>query len=128
MEDVNGKQVLLLSGAAGSGKSMATRKLLLHLLGPYTERRMRESSVRVVVLINYDSLKADRGRGVKELIKILRDLFGDVDALLAHEGAVLVGVSKVPKLVDDEENELSDVMEMLTDISGLSEASGGPGT
>ena len=50
LEDVNEKQVLLLSGAAGSGKSTATRKLLLHRLGPYTERRMRESGVRVVVL------------------------------------------------------------------------------
>ena len=30
-------------------------------------------SVRVVVLINYDSLSADRGRGVKELAKACRD-------------------------------------------------------
>merc|ERR1712185_838424 len=30
-------------------------------------------SVRVVVLINYDSLSADRGRGVKELAKARRD-------------------------------------------------------
>jgi len=36
----------------------------------------RALSVRVIVLINYYSLEADRGRGVKELIHILRDLFG----------------------------------------------------
>ena len=37
--------------------------ILLHV---YPEAR----SVRVVVLINYDSLKADRGRGVKDLAKV----------------------------------------------------------
>ena len=50
-------------------------------------------SVRVVVLINYSSLEADRGRGVKELVKILRDLFGgQVGRLVRNAGAVLVGV------------------------------------
>ena len=33
-------------------------------------------SVRVVVLINYFSLRADRGKGVRELTQILADLFG----------------------------------------------------
>ena len=53
-------------------------------------------SVRVIVLVNFSSLKADRGRGLKELIKILRDLFGDAERLTRHAGSILLGVSQAP--------------------------------
>lgn len=38
-------------------------------------------SVRLLVLINWHSLKADRGKGVSDLLFILSDLFGKSDCI-----------------------------------------------
>ena len=57
------------------------------------------ASVRAIVLINYQSLLADRGRGVRELCQILADLFGGRAGLVAHRGSVLVGISQAPSQV-----------------------------
>ena len=80
-------------------------------------------SVRVIVLINYHSLVADRGRGIKELIHILRDLFGgSADLLVKHAPALLVGVSQAPKMDDDGDlREMDEFMDIIMDKSGLSE-------
>ena len=45
------KQVLLLAGAAGSGKSTATQRILHHLLKHYSQKRKEEEEVEVVVLL-----------------------------------------------------------------------------
>ena len=37
------------------------------------------SSARIVLLINYYSLKAERGRGVNEMLDICMHLFGDAE-------------------------------------------------
>ena len=47
---VDWKNVLLLSGPAGGGKSTAVEKLKLQILGEYYERRKRENGVTVVLL------------------------------------------------------------------------------
>ena len=44
-------------------------KRLINLTYDIKQMIAQAKSVRVVVLINYDSLSADRGRGVKELVK-----------------------------------------------------------
>ena len=81
------------------------------------------TEVRVVVLINYNSIKADRGKGVRDLIKILRDLFGDAERLLASMASVVVGVSRAPLKDEDDEFVLSaDVIEQLCNPSGFEEA------
>ena len=70
--------------------------------------------MRVVVLINYNSIKADRGRGVRDLIKIMRELFGDTERLLASMESVVVGVSRTPLKDDDDDFILcDDVLEQL---------------
>ena len=66
----------------------------------------RARSVRVVVLLNYSSLKADRGRGVRDLTNILTDLFGRADHLLSNSPSILLGVSQVYKTIDNEAVEL----------------------
>lgn len=38
--------------------------------------------VKVIVLINYKTLEADRGRGLKDLFTILINLFGSSEILL----------------------------------------------
>lgn len=87
----------------------------------------KASSVRTLVLINFNSLKADRGRGVKELLRILQDLFGgETDNLLKHTESILVGVSQVPRGYMDDDfqpvpHELDFVVAQLTDSSGLAE-------
>ena len=78
------------------------------------------ASARVVVLIHFHSLTVDRGRGVKELAAMLLDLFGDLDGLQRSCGALLVGISQVPKKDEDgDEITLDEVRAQLTDTSGL---------
>ena len=47
---IDWKNVLLLSGPAGGGKSTAVDKLVLQILGDYYERRKKEDGVTVVLL------------------------------------------------------------------------------
>ena len=81
-------------------------------------------AVRVLVLINYNSLEADRGRGVRETLKILIGLFGTIVALKKACSSILLGVSKVPKFdADGEEMTLDDVRVLFKDKTALDEDS-----
>eukprot|EP01051_Picozoa_sp_SAG22_P006334 SAG22_NODE_409_length_10939_cov_1.956638_7_plen_637_part_00 len=78
------------------------------------------ASARVVVLINYHSLRADRANGVRQLATMLLDLFGDLAGLQGSCGALLVGISQVPKQDEDGDDiTFDDVLKELTDTSGL---------
>ena len=84
----------------------------------------KASTVRVLVLINYNSLEADRGRGVRETLKILIELFGTIVALKEACSSILLGVSKVPKFdTDGEEMTLDDVRVLFQDKTALDEDS-----
>eukprot|EP00930_Biecheleria_cincta_P056456 TRINITY_DN42573_c0_g1_i1.p1 TRINITY_DN42573_c0_g1~~TRINITY_DN42573_c0_g1_i1.p1 ORF type:complete len:908 (+),score=197.81 TRINITY_DN42573_c0_g1_i1:33-2726(+) len=54
------------------------------------------SSVLVVVIINYSSLMADRGKGVKDLFHILSSLFGTLENVKKHANSVLLAISQAP--------------------------------
>jgi hypothetical protein len=85
----------------------------------------RARSVRVIVLINYYSLVAERGRGIKELIHILRDLFGgSAEHLVKHASALLVGVSRAPVSVDGDLKEMDEFVDLIMDKSDLDEEQG----
>jgi len=75
-------------------------------------------SVRVVVMLNFHSLKADRGKGVRELTKILSDLFGSADRLVEFVPSIILGVSQVPLMDDEDKMELEDVQGLVCDIPG----------
>ena len=83
----------------------------------------RAASVRVVVLVNYYSLIADRGRGVRDLASILTDLFGHPKNLLQYAPSIQLGVSRVPKIDGDGESaiELKHVRDLMSDTAGMSE-------
>ena len=53
-------------------------------------------NVRIVILINYFSLKADRGRGLNDMLTICTHLFGHQDNLLKHKDSLLLGVTGAP--------------------------------
>ena len=78
------------------------------------------ASVRVVVIINYHSMLADRGRGIHELVRVLVDLFRDVDTVLQYCLSICLGVTKAP-LFDDmgDPITLDDVKAVMLDTSGL---------
>jgi hypothetical protein len=48
----------------------------------------------VVVVVNYYSLRADRGRGLHDLLRILLGLFGSIEALQAHAPSVMLAISQ----------------------------------
>ena len=54
------------------------------------------SSAVVVVVVNYYSLRADRGKGLHDLLRILLSLFGSVEQVEAHAPSVLLAISQAP--------------------------------
>ena len=73
-------------------------KLLLHHM----------ASIKIIIILKNDSLGTDRGRGLRELVAILRDLFGQHDNIKMCASSILLGVTNVnPKHVekDEETNE-----------------------
>jgi len=56
----------------------------------------KSKSVKVMVLINFYSLKADIGRGLAEMIKITSYLFGNTANLIANKKSILIGVTNAP--------------------------------
>jgi ribosome biogenesis GTPase A len=53
-------------------------------------------SVKMLILINYHTLKADRVRGLRDMLLISRQLFGDTAGLTRYQGSLLLGVTQAP--------------------------------
>ena len=53
-------------------------------------------NVRIVILINYFSLKADRGRGLNDMLTICTHLFGHQENLIKYKDSLLLGVTGAP--------------------------------
>ena len=51
--------------------------------------------VKVIILINYCSLKADRGRGLTDMINICSHLFGSTQNIEKYKDSILLGISQV---------------------------------
>jgi len=67
-------------------------------------------SVKLLVLINYDSIKADRGCGLQDMVRILLQMFASEQALQQHQDSILLGVSHYPlKAAGDEAGDLADL-------------------
>lgn len=62
---------------------------------------MRAQSLKIVLLINYHSLKADRARGLDQMIKICEDLFGNKENLAKNVNSILLGISRIPVPSED---------------------------
>jgi hypothetical protein len=71
----------------------------------------RTKTVRVVVLINYFSLRADRARGLMELLEICSKLFGTDEEVEAHKESLLVGISQL----DPAKHSLEDLKEEIVE-------------
>ena len=54
----------------------------------------RARSLRMVVLVNYHSLFADRRNVFRDLLRTLTDLLGSEAAIVEHKGSILLGISK----------------------------------
>lgn len=50
---------------------------------------IQATSVKVIILINYYTLRADRGRGLSDMIKICSNLFGHSDNIEQHKDSIL---------------------------------------
>ncbi|NGX38695.1 MAG: hypothetical protein KR126chlam1_00005 [Chlamydiae bacterium] len=57
---------------------------------------IRAKSVKLVILINYHSLMADRGRGLSDMLKICSNLFGRSENLKEHASSLLLGITQAP--------------------------------
>eukprot|EP00927_Polykrikos_kofoidii_P046580 TRINITY_DN4076_c2_g1_i1.p1 TRINITY_DN4076_c2_g1~~TRINITY_DN4076_c2_g1_i1.p1 ORF type:complete len:947 (+),score=163.95 TRINITY_DN4076_c2_g1_i1:92-2932(+) len=81
------------------------------------------ASLHVIVIINYHTLLADRGKGVKDLFHILSDLFGTIDNVKKNAGSVLLAISKAPPSHPETGHAMTSdrYKEKLLDPSGLDE-------
>ena len=60
-------------------------------------RALQEASnVRIIVLVNYKTLEADRGRGLSDLLTMCTQLFGSSEQLIAHKDHIRLGITQVP--------------------------------
>ena len=51
--------------------------------------------IKVIILINYHSTRADRSRGLKEMIDICSHLFGSTQNIEKYKDSILVGVTQM---------------------------------
>ena len=56
--------------------------------------------VKVLILINYHSLLADRGRGLTDMLNLCTQLFGSTENLMRYQEALLLGVTQVHEDID----------------------------
>ncbi|WP_194847473.1 NACHT domain-containing protein [Candidatus Neptunochlamydia vexilliferae] len=54
-------------------------------------------SAKVVILINYHTLKAGRARGLSEMLQIAYNLFSNKETLLKSKDSLLIGVTNTPE-------------------------------
>lgn len=68
------------------------------------------SSIRIIILLNYHTLQADRARGLNEMVDICCKLFGSKESLLSCQESILLGMTNIPlrEAVDEEEEEEGD--------------------
>ena len=81
---------------------------------------IRAKGIKVVMLINYHTLKADRARGLTDMIKICSDLFGSKENLIRYQDSILLGITQVPKASSAEDRDeqplsLQDLKEWIAD-------------
>lgn len=73
--------------------------------------------VKIVLAVNYHSLQADRGRGLKEMIAVACHLFGSKENLIQHADSLLFCVTQIPRRKSDDGDEerqtLDDLREYL---------------
>jgi hypothetical protein len=54
-------------------------------------------SIKILLMISFDSLMADKARGLAKLIKISVELLGSTQNLIKHKNSILFCITKVPK-------------------------------
>jgi energy-coupling factor transporter ATP-binding protein EcfA2 len=85
------------------------------------KRALQEAKcVKVLILINYHSLLADRGRGLTDMLSLCTQLFGSTANLKRFQEALLLGVTQVPEDIDIDSlrewllEDTPDVMQVLS--------------
>jgi hypothetical protein len=82
-------------------------------------------SIKVIILINYKSIEADRGRGFREMLRIASDLFGSKENLLKYKESLLLGVTQIPRRhPDNDPDPLDDLRDKIkqTDMKAFDKA------
>ena len=77
----------------------------------------QSKGVKVVMLINYHTLKADRSRGLNDMFKICSDLFGSTENLIKYQDSLLLGITGIPQAVhmDEETPSFADLKEWIAE-------------
>jgi hypothetical protein len=71
-------------------------------------------SVKILVLISYHSMKADRGKGLRDMLNICLHLFGSVEGIKRHYKSLLLGVTQFPLTEEAGGGNLEDLKDEIT--------------
>lgn len=63
---------------------------------------MAATSVKIILLINFNALRADKANGLAGVLKLTIDLFGSAANLTRYGNSVLFGVSHIPLIPEKE--------------------------
>jgi GTPase SAR1 family protein len=63
------------------------------------------NQIKVLILINSESLTDGRGKGFKDMIQIACDLFGSRENLLRHKDSLLLGITQIRPFNPNEDEE-----------------------
>ena len=77
---------------------------------------IRARGIKVVMLLNYSTLLADKARGLNEMIKICSDLFGSKENLVRYRESILLGITQIPRAAAREEEEEEEPPRSLEDL------------
>jgi predicted GTPase len=78
----------------------------------------KANRIKVIMLINYYSLGAEKARGLADMIKISCDLFGSRENLIKNKDSILLGITQVPlaEVQDEEDDNNQDPLEKLKEF------------
>lgn len=79
------------------------------------------ADVRVILLISFDSIKTERGRGLKELFKTACTLFGNIETLVQCKGSILFGITHIPRTQSTSLQPIDDLKQTLCADETLTE-------
>lgn len=71
-------------------------------------------NIKIVLLVNYNSLYGDRSRGFLDTLSFCLNLFGSEDKLFTHAQSILLGVTHIP--LHDPQNDQQRTLEDLRQI------------
>jgi energy-coupling factor transporter ATP-binding protein EcfA2 len=72
-------------------------------------------NIKIIMLISYHSLVADKAQGLSDMIKSSCGLFGSKENLIKNKDSILLGITKVPLMESQDQEPLENLKDFIAD-------------